>query len=184
MEDDARFHDVHAHHLHARAVLLDRHVLGARVGLLVFQARVHVPVAEVLDEERHEDARHADGGRRTLVINALDTLVLEHEHGVDEELHMISLGSARGKGSKWEKGVESYMDERRRDDDARAKLLQQDEQHAHLVRQEPHEEDGSEDAERAGAQHGEDEPDPERHVVLAVDLFALIRAAASRPAAL
>lgn len=66
------------------------------------------------------------------------------------------------------------MDEGRRDDDARSKLLQRDEQYAHLVGQVPHEEDGSEDAERAGSQHGEDEPDPQPHVVVAVDLGAVL----------
>lgn len=74
----------------------------------------------------------------------------------------------------------TYMNERRRDDDTSAKLLQRDEQHAHLVGQVPHEEDGCEDTERAGSQHGEDEPDPKRHVIVAVNLGAVLLAAALR----
>jgi hypothetical protein len=65
--------------------------------------------AKVIDDERKDQASHENGGSGTFVLELTQAFVTKHQLGVSEE-----------------------MDKRSRDDDARSKLLQDDEDDVRL----------------------------------------------------
>ncbi len=78
MENNASLHNSNVDHLKRRVGFFDGVTLGTAVQHLFIQSRPHESLAEVFDEEGDENASHEDGGGRPFIINALETVILEH----------------------------------------------------------------------------------------------------------
>lgn len=115
----------------------------------------HEALAEILDQERDEDASHDDSGCGALIAQLSQTLVGEHE---------LRVGVQMDKGS--------------RDDDTSAKLLENEEKGVRLGRHPLDHEDWEVDTKSAGNQDDEQKADAQRDVVVARNLGTASRAAA------
>lgn len=144
MEDDAALQDHDVDHLGplGRVFLLSTvlDVACFRLGGMPLQDTN----AEILCKERNEDARHSDGTCCPFVTKLPQTFAGKHKLSVSKE-----------------------MDEGSRDNDTGAELSEDGDEDI-VWRDEAGEQNGTEDTDRAGCQHGEQETDSETDVVVPV----------------
>lgn len=113
-------------------------------------------LSDVLNQERQEDTSHDNGRGGSLVAKTAQALIAKHELGV---------------------GVQ--MDEGGGDDDTCAELLENKEDGVRLSGHPLDHEDGEVDSESASDQDHKEETNTQRNVIVARDLFAASRAAAT-----